>query len=133
LGEVSAAVNRAGATLAAAPVQPRALAGLLRRVSDRTLSGALAREVFGLMWDRVGAASIEADTIIAERGLTQVSDVGAIEALVDGVIAAHPAIVAEFRAGKEKAFNALVGQVMKASHGKANPAEVNAALRRRLA
>ena len=133
LGEVSAAVNRAAATLADAPVQPRDLAGLLRRIADGTLSGAMAREVFGAMWSAAGTAAGDADAIIAARGLRQVSDTGAIEALVDGIIAAHPAIVAEFRAGKDKAFNALVGQVMKASKGKANPAEVNAVLRRRLA
>jgi aspartyl-tRNA(Asn)/glutamyl-tRNA(Gln) amidotransferase subunit B len=133
LGEVSAAVNRAGQTLDAAPVAPRDLAGLLRRVADGTLSGAMAREVFAAMWNAEGAARVDADAIIAARGLQQVSDTAAIEALVDGVVAAHPAIVAEFRAGKEKAFNALVGQVMKASKGKANPAEVNAVLRRRLA
>ena len=133
LGELSAAVNRDAATIDDAPVQPRELAGLLRRVVDGTLSGAMAREVFAAMWSATGGARIDADAIIAERGLQQVSDTGAIEALVDGVIAAHPSIVAEFRAGKEKAFNALVGHVMKASKGKANPAEVNAVLRRWLA
>jgi len=85
------------------------------------------------MWSAAGGAQVDADAIIAARGLRQVSDTAAIEALVDEIIAAHPAVVAEFRAGKEKAFNALVGQVMKASKGKANPAEVNAVLRRRLA
>ena len=130
LGEVSAAVNRVGGSVAAAAVQPRALAGLLRRVGDGTLSGAMAREAFGAMWTAGGAT--DADAIIEQRGLRQVSDAGAIEALVDVVIAAQPGIIAEFRAGKEKAFNALVGHVMKASKGKANPAEVNAALRRRL-
>jgi len=133
LGEVSAAANRAATTLADAPLQPRDLAGLLRRVADGTLSGAMAREVFGAMWSAAGTAAGDADAIIAARGLRQVSDTGAIETLVDAAIAANPAIVAEFRAGKDKAFNALVGHVMKASKGSANPAEVNAVLRRRLA
>ena len=138
LGEFSAALNRMDTAVANAPVAPATLAGLLRRIGDGTLSGKMAREVFDELWtdgvaatDATGATGI-VDAIIERRGLHQVSDAGAIEALVDAVIAAQPAVVAEFRAGKEKAFNALVGHVMKASKGKANPAEVNAALRRRL-
>jgi aspartyl-tRNA(Asn)/glutamyl-tRNA(Gln) amidotransferase subunit B len=139
LGEFSAALNRTNATVAEAPVAPAALAGLLRRTADGTLSGKMAREVFDELWTDGGAATDAAggtgivDAIIERRGLRQVSDTDAIEALVDAVIAAQPAIVAEFRGGKEKAFNALVGHVMKASKGKANPGEVNAMLRRKLA
>jgi len=138
LGEFSAAVNRSGIDVASAPVAPESLAGLLRRIADGTLSGKMAKEVFEELWGGdAGAESIvgqpAVDAIIDRRGLRQVSDATAIEALVDAVIAAQPAIVAEFRAGKEKAFNALVGHVMKASKGKANPGEVNAMLRRKLA
>jgi aspartyl-tRNA(Asn)/glutamyl-tRNA(Gln) amidotransferase subunit B len=89
--------------------------------------------VFGALWAGEAAGDGAADEIIARRGLRQVADSGAIEVLVDQVIDASAAIVAEVRAGKEKAFNALVGQVMKASKGKADPAQVNAILKRRLA
>ena len=132
LGEFSAARNRSDVAVAAAPVAPAQLAGLLRRIADGTLSGKMAKEVFDALWAGEAAGDAAADAIIERRGLRQVSDTGAIEALVDQVIAANPAIVAEFRAGKEKAFNSLVGQVMKASKGKANPAQVNDVLRRRL-
>jgi aspartyl-tRNA(Asn)/glutamyl-tRNA(Gln) amidotransferase subunit B len=128
MGELSAALNRAGQGIEASPVTATALAGLLARVRDGTLSGKMAKEVFDAMWAGEG----DADVIIAARGLRQISDSGAIEALVDEVLAAHPKSVEEFRAGKEKAFNALVGQVMKASKGKANPAAVNALLKRKL-
>ena len=88
----------------------------------------MAKDVFDAMWAGEG----DADAIIAARGLRQISDEGAIEKIVDEVIAANPAIVAEFRAGKEKAFNSLVGKAMAATKGKANPAQVNAILRRKL-
>jgi len=129
LGEFAAARNRADIDIAAVPVSPADIAGLLRRVADRTVSGKIAKDVFDAMWAGEGAA----DAIIERRGLRQISDSGAIEALVDQVLAANAPIVAEFRAGKEKAFNSLVGQVMKASKGKANPAQVNETLRRLLA
>jgi len=138
LGEFSASLNRTGTAVADAPVAPETLAALLRRIADGTLSGKMAKRVFDELWTGdgaiPGAIGFEVvDAIIDRRGLRQVSDAGAIEALVDAVIAAQPAVVAEFRAGKEKAFNALVGHVMKASKGKANPGEVNAMLRRKLA
>ncbi|MBU6485644.1 MAG: Asp-tRNA(Asn)/Glu-tRNA(Gln) amidotransferase subunit GatB [Betaproteobacteria bacterium] len=132
LGEFRAARNRSDVAIADAPVKPAQLAGLLRRIADGTLSGTMAKEVFDALWARESAGDDAVDAIIARRGLRQVSDAGAIEALVDQVIAANPAIVAGFRAGKEKAFNALVGQVMKASKGKANPAQVNDILRRKM-
>jgi aspartyl-tRNA(Asn)/glutamyl-tRNA(Gln) amidotransferase subunit B len=128
LGEVSASLHRAEIDIDAAPVAPAALAGLLRRIADGTISGKIAKDVFDAMWAGEG----DADAIIANRGLKQVSDAGAIERIVDEAMAANPSIVAEFRAGKEKAFNALVGQVMKASKGKANPAQVNAILKAKL-
>jgi aspartyl-tRNA(Asn)/glutamyl-tRNA(Gln) amidotransferase subunit B len=128
LGEFSAARNREDRSIADARVTPVRLAGLLRRVADATLSGKMAMEVFDAMW----AGDGDADTIIERRGLRQISDAGAIEALVDQVIAANAPIVAEFRAGKEKALNSLVGQVMRASKGKADPLQANEILRRRL-
>ena len=133
LGEFSAARNRSDVAVPDAPVKPAQLAGLLRRIADGTLSGKMAKDVFDAMWAGEASGDAAADAIIERRGLRQVSDAGAIEALVDQAIAANPAIVAEFRAGKEKAFNSLVGQVMKTSKGKANPAQVNAILKRKLA
>jgi aspartyl-tRNA(Asn)/glutamyl-tRNA(Gln) amidotransferase subunit B len=129
LGEMAAALNRAEIEIGDAPVSPRRLATLLARVHDGTISGKIAKDVLDAMWTAEG----DADAIIAARGLKQISDEGAIGKIVDDVIAAQPATVAEVRAGKEKAFNALVGQVMKATKGKANPAQVNAILKRKLA
>jgi aspartyl-tRNA(Asn)/glutamyl-tRNA(Gln) amidotransferase subunit B len=128
LGEFAAAVNRADIDATDAPVQGERLAALLKRIEDGTISGKIAKDVFEAMW----AGDADADAIIEARGLRQISDEGAIEPIVDGVIAANPAIVAEFRAGKEKAFNALVGKAMAATKGKANPAQVNAILKRKL-
>ena len=128
MGEVSGRLNREGLDFGSLPLSADALAGLLRRVADGTLSGKMAKEVFEAMWAGEGAA----DTIIEARGLKQISDSGALESLVDSVLAANAGQVAEFRAGKEKAFNFLVGQVMKASKGKANPAQLSEILRRKL-
>jgi aspartyl-tRNA(Asn)/glutamyl-tRNA(Gln) amidotransferase subunit B len=133
LGEFSAARNRDGIAIANAPVSPAQLASLLRRIADQTVSGKIAKDVFDAMWAREATGSDAADAIIEKRGLRQISDESAIEALVGDVLAKNAAMVGEYRAGKEKAFNALVGQVMKASKGKANPAQVNAILRRLLA
>ena len=129
MGEVSARLNRADIGIEAAPVPAPALAGLLRRVKDGTLSGKMAKEVFEAMWAGEG----EADHIIAARGLQQISDSGELERIIDAVLAANGKSVEEFRAGKDKAFNALVGQAMKATRGKANPAQVNEILKRKLA
>jgi aspartyl-tRNA(Asn)/glutamyl-tRNA(Gln) amidotransferase subunit B len=132
LGEVSAALNRGEIEIAHAPVVPAALAGLLKRIGDGTISGKIAKDVFDAMWAGEAAGNDAADAIIAKKGLTQISDESAIEKLVDGVLAANAAIVAEFRAGKDKAFNSLVGKAMAASKGKANPAQVNTILKRKL-
>ena len=129
MGSVAAKLNEAGQDIAASPVSPAQLAGLLKRIADNTISGKMAKEVFEAMWAGEG----EADAIIESRGLKQVSDSGAIEAIVDEVLAANAAMVAEYKAGKEKAFNGLVGQCMKASKGKANPAQVNEILKQKLA
>ena len=126
LGEVSAALNRAELDIKQSPVQPAQLVGLLKRIADSTISGKIAKDVFDAMWGGEASGENAADAIIAKKGLTQISDAGAIEKIVDDVIAANPAVVAEFKAGKEKAFNSLVGKVMAASKGKANPAQVNA-------
>jgi len=130
LGELAAALNRDDRALAAAPVRAEALAALLRRVGDGTISGKIGKDVFDAMW--AGEHGGDADAIIAAKGLKQISDAGAIESIVDDVLAAHAGIVAEFRAGKEKAFQALVGKAMAATKGKADPAQVNATLRRKL-
>jgi len=128
LGEVSAALNKAEIEIAQSPVSAPQLAGLLKRIADGTISGKIAKDVFDAMWAGEG----DPDAIIAAKGLRQISDEGAIERIVDDAIAASPGIVAEYKAGKEKAFNSLVGKVMAASKGKANPAQVNAILKRKL-
>ncbi|MGZ5065257.1 MAG: Asp-tRNA(Asn)/Glu-tRNA(Gln) amidotransferase subunit GatB [Usitatibacter sp.] len=129
IGELSAALNRAGIELSASPVSSASLAGLLRRVADGTISGRTAKEVFDAMWD----GATQADAVIESRGLRQISDAGALEAAVAQALAANPKLVEDYRSGKEKAFNALVGQVMKATRGQGNPQEVNRILRERLA
>jgi aspartyl-tRNA(Asn)/glutamyl-tRNA(Gln) amidotransferase subunit B len=129
LGEFSAALNAAGVAPAAAPVNALQLAELVNRVRDGMISGKTAKDVFAALW--VGEAA-SADAIIEARGLQQISDAGSIEKLIDEVLAANPKSVAEFRAGKDRAFNSLVGQVMKATRGKANPQQLNDILRRKL-
>jgi aspartyl-tRNA(Asn)/glutamyl-tRNA(Gln) amidotransferase subunit B len=129
MGEVSAALNSAQIDIEASPVAAAQLAGLIGRVLDGTINNKTAKEVFAALWKGEGDS---ADAIIESRGLKQISDSGAIEKLIDEVLAANPGPVAEFRAGKEKAFNSLVGQCMKATRGKANPQQVNEILRRRL-
>jgi aspartyl-tRNA(Asn)/glutamyl-tRNA(Gln) amidotransferase subunit B len=132
LADVAAALNRDGIEIDLAPVSPALLARLLARVIDGTVSGKIARELFAALWAAPGSPEEAVDREIDARGLRQISDTGALEAMVDAVLAANPKSVEEFRAGKDKAFNALVGQVMKASRGKANPQAVNDLLRRRL-
>jgi aspartyl-tRNA(Asn)/glutamyl-tRNA(Gln) amidotransferase subunit B len=128
LGEVAATLNRAEIDASRCRVVPEQLAGLIVRVHDGTISGKIAKEVFDAMWAGEG----DADVIIEKRGLRQISDAGAIEKIVDEVLAGNRAIVAEYKAGKEKAFNSLVGKVMAATKGKANPAQVNALLKKKL-
>ena len=132
LGELAAALNRAELDIARSPVSAAQLAGLLKRIADGTISGKIAKDVFDAMWAGEAQGDGAADAIIAQKGLRQISDAGAIEKIVADAIAANPAIVAEYKAGKEKAFNSLVGKVMAASKGKANPAQVNAILKRKL-
>ena len=130
MGELSAALNSAGIGIESAPVSAAQLAGLINRVLDGTINQKTAKDVFAALWSREASS---ADAIIEARGLRQISDAGAIEKIIDEVLAAHPGPVAEFRAGKEKAFNSLVGQAMKATRGKANPQQLNDLLRRKLA
>jgi aspartyl-tRNA(Asn)/glutamyl-tRNA(Gln) amidotransferase subunit B len=128
-GEIAARLNRDGKDIGACPISAERLTGLILRIADNTLSSKLAKQVFDALWD----SDLSADAIIERDGLKQVSDVGAIEKMVEEAIAANPKAVEEFRAGKEKALNALAGQVMKASKGKANPAQVQDILKQKLA
>jgi aspartyl-tRNA(Asn)/glutamyl-tRNA(Gln) amidotransferase subunit B len=128
MGDLSATLNKDNLDVADSRISSAQLAGLLARIQDGTLSGKLAKQVFEAMWNEGG----DADAIIEAKGLKQVSDSGEIEKIIDEVMAANAKSVEEFRSGKEKAFNALVGQVMKASKGKANPQQVNDLLRRKL-
>jgi aspartyl-tRNA(Asn)/glutamyl-tRNA(Gln) amidotransferase subunit B len=129
MGDVAALLNRDGLEITAAPVGAGALAGLLMRIRDETISGKIAKEVFEAMW----AERAPADSIIDARGLRQISDTGAIEKTIDEVMAQSPKQLADYRAGKDKLFGYFVGQVMKSTGGKANPAAVNALLKRKLA
>ena len=128
-GDLSAALNKAGLEIGDSPISATNLAGLLARIQDRTLSGKLAKQVFEAMWAGEG----DADAVIAAKGLRQITDTSAIEALIDGIIAANPGQVEQYRAGKDKLFGFFVGQVMRASKGQANPEQVNELLKAKLA
>lgn len=130
LGELSAALNREELSIEQSKVSPAQLAQLIARIADGTISNKIARDVFAAQWD--GELNGDVDAIIDARGLKQINDVGAIEAMVDEVLAANPNIVEQHRAGKPKAFNALVGQVMKVAKGKANPQQINEMLKQKL-
>ncbi|MBV8037616.1 Asp-tRNA(Asn)/Glu-tRNA(Gln) amidotransferase subunit GatB [Roseateles sp.] len=129
MGEISKRLNASGGEIDAAPVGPELLARLIARIADGTISNNAAKQVFEALWS--GEAG-DVDAVIEAKGLKQVSDTGAIEAILDEVLAANPKSVDEYRAGKDKAFNALVGQAMKATKGKANPALVNELLKKKL-
>ena len=109
-------------------MSPAVLAQLIGRITDGTISNNAAKQVFDALWSEGGSV----DAVIEAKGLKQMSDTGAIEAILDEVLAANQKSVEEFRAGKDKAFNALVGQAMKATKGKANPALVNELLKKKL-
>jgi aspartyl-tRNA(Asn)/glutamyl-tRNA(Gln) amidotransferase subunit B len=128
MGELAGLLNRDGLEIPASRVDPPALAGLLSRVIDHTISGKIAKDVLEAMWQD-GAS---ADAIIEARGLRQITDEGAIERAIDAVMAASPSQLADYRAGKDKLFGFFVGQVMKATAGKANPARLNELLKRKL-
>ena len=127
--DLAARLNKDGLEFTQAPVTPAQLGGLVARIVDQTISNNIGKKVFEALWTGEGPS---ADAIIDAQGLKQITDSGAIASLVDEVLAANAANVAEYRAGKEKAFNALVGQVMKAAKGKANPQQVNALLKAKL-
>ena len=129
MGDLAAVLKRDSLEITQSPVAAHKLAGLVLRIADNTISNKLAKDVFMAMWAGEG----DADAIIAKKGLTQITDNSAIEAIVDEVLAANPKSVEEFRAGKDRALNALVGQVMKGSKGKANPQQVTDLLKQKLA
>ena len=128
MGELSSALNAQGLDIVDSKVSARRLAGLLARIVDGKISGKIAKDVFAAMWSEDG----DADSIIAARGLTQITDRGAIDSAIDAVIAANPQQLADYRAGKDKLFGFFVGQVMKATQGKANPAQLNELLKAKL-
>jgi aspartyl-tRNA(Asn)/glutamyl-tRNA(Gln) amidotransferase subunit B len=130
MGELSKRLNNEGREIGNAPVPASTLATLIARVVDGTVSNNGARQVFDALWNGDGA---DVDALIAAKGLRQMNDAGALEGIVDQVIAANARSVEEYRAGKDKAFNALVGQVMKASKGQANPAQASELLKKKLA
>jgi aspartyl-tRNA(Asn)/glutamyl-tRNA(Gln) amidotransferase subunit B len=129
MGELSSALNRDNVEISASRVAPQALAGLLARIIDATISGKIAKEVFESMWSEGKSA----DAIIEEKGLRQITDSSAIEGVIDSVIAANPKQLADYLSGKDKLFGFFVGQVMKATGGKANPAQLNELLKTKLA
>lgn len=133
MGDVSSTLNREGVELDQSPVSAAQLALLLKRIADGTISNKAGKEVFAAMWEAKSSDENLADTVIAQKGLKQISDTGALEAIVDEVLAANAKSVEQYRAGKEAAINALIGQTMKASKGKANPAQVTELLKKKLA
>ena len=128
-GELAGALNKAGLDITESVVGPQALADMLGRILDNTISGKIAKDVFEAMWNGEGTA----DEIIEARGLKQITDSSAIEAVIDQVMEANPGQLADYRSGKDRLFGFFVGQVMKATQGKANPAQVNDVLRKKLA
>ncbi len=128
MGELSSALNRENLEIGASRMPPAALSGLLSRIVDETISGKIAKEVFESMWTEGQSA----DAIIEAKGLKQITDSSAIEGVIDAVIAANPKQLADYRAGKDKLFGFFVGQAMKATGGKANPAQLNELLKAKL-
>jgi aspartyl-tRNA(Asn)/glutamyl-tRNA(Gln) amidotransferase subunit B len=128
MGDFSAFLNKDGVEIANAPINAEMLAGLIKRLQDNTISGKIAKEVFEAMWAGEG----DADTVIEKRGLKQITDSGAIETVIDQILADNPDQVQQYRDGKEKVFGFFVGQAMKATQGKANPAQLNELLKEKL-
>lgn len=135
-GDLASAMNRDSVDASNAPLKPEHLAELIKRVVDGTISNKIGKEIFTLLWEKAKQAELPlvgaVDAMIDEKGLRQISDTGAIEKIIDEVLAQNSKSVEEYRSGKEKAFNALVGQIMKASKGKANPGQVNTLLKQKL-
>ena len=131
MGELSRRLNAEGIDIIQAPVDAALLAALIKRIQDSTISNNAAKQVFDALWTREKGTAGNVDVVIDTLGLKQMSDSSELEAIIDGVLAANQKSVDEFRAGKDKAFQALVGQAMKASKGKANPAQVNELLKKK--
>ena len=135
-GDLASALNRDGISTSESLVKPTHIAQLLKRVADGTISNKIAKEIFAHMWEKAKSGALPSDgvvdVIIDEKGLRQISDSGELEKIIEDVLAANEKSVEEYRSGKEKAFNALVGQIMKASKGKANPGQVNTLLKQKL-
>jgi aspartyl-tRNA(Asn)/glutamyl-tRNA(Gln) amidotransferase subunit B len=132
MGDVASTLNREGIEIGESPVSAAQLSLLLQRIADGTISNKIAKEVFTAMWEAKSSSTTLADELIESKGLKQISDTGALEKIIDEVLAANAKSVEEFRAGKEKAFNALIGQAMKATQGKANPAQLTELLKQKL-
>jgi len=128
MGDLSAQLNKDGIDITASPVSASQLGAMIRRIVDKTISGKIAKQVFEAMWAGEG----DADEVIAARGLKQITDSSALEAIIADIITSNPAQVEQYRAGKEKLFGFFVGQAMKATQGKANPAQLNELLKRKL-
>ena len=128
MGELARRLNDNNLTITDSPISPELLVCILKRIADKTISGNIAKKVFETMWQ----SGKDADTIIEEQGLKQVTDTGEIEKIVDEVIAANPGQVEEYRGGKDKLIGFFVGQVMQRSKGKANPGMVNDLLKKKL-
>jgi aspartyl-tRNA(Asn)/glutamyl-tRNA(Gln) amidotransferase subunit B len=135
-GEMASALNREGIDVSASPIRPVHIAQMLLRIQDGTISNKIAKDIFSTLWERGLNSPLPdngvVDALIEEKGLKQISDAGAIEKLIDQVLAENQKSVEEYRSGKEKAFNSLIGQIMKVSKGKANPAQVNQILKDKL-
>jgi aspartyl-tRNA(Asn)/glutamyl-tRNA(Gln) amidotransferase subunit B len=127
-GELSAALNKADMDVSECPVTALMLGGMIKRITDKTISGKIAKEVFEAMWNGEG----DAGAVIEAKGLKQITDSGAIESIIDEIIANNPGQVDQYRSGKDKLFGFFVGQVMKATQGKANPQQVNELLKQKL-
>ncbi|MFK4440506.1 aspartyl-tRNA(Asn)/glutamyl-tRNA(Gln) amidotransferase subunit B [Caballeronia udeis] len=132
MGEVSSQLNRDSLDIAGSPVSPAQLGLVIQRVADGTISNKIAKDIFQAIWEEKATDDTAADRIIEAKGLKQISDTGELEAIIDEVMAANQKSVDEYRSGKEKAFNALIGQAMKATKGKANPQQVNELLKKKL-
>lgn len=132
MGEVSSQLNRDSLEIADSPVSPAQLGLVIQRVADGTISNKIAKDIFQAIWEEKATDDNAADRIIEAKGLKQISDTGALDAIIDEVMAANQKSVDEYRSGKEKAFNALIGQAMKATKGKANPQQVNELLKKKL-
>jgi aspartyl-tRNA(Asn)/glutamyl-tRNA(Gln) amidotransferase subunit B len=128
MGELSGLLNKEGLDITDSRVSPAMLGGMLQRITDGTISGKIAKQVFEAMWNGEG----DADRVIENKGLKQITDTGAIEQMIRDVLAANPKQVEQYRGGQEKLFGFFVGQVMKATQGKANPGEVNKLLKQLL-